>query len=234
MRAAKTVKTLAAAVLCLLGLRLPALAASPSVPAPSSPPSSTTVEPRDEVRVGLEEGLAVTLSEERGIAVEASPRRGEGMAAFAQRLCGDAGSGSRIVRIAEANAAAGAGLQAGSRYSIPFDLLSPDWQLKASRALFADDRGEADGWLHKVRGVGPMQRESLWNLAVWFTGTGENFRAIREYNELHDEDPPRGTLVKIPSELLRPAFRPALPVPEKPYLLDYGADKDGEFAVYRL
>ena len=38
----------------------------------------------------------------------------------------------------------------------------------------------------------------------------------------------------IPSELLRPAFRAALPVPEKPYLLQYGSDKDGEFAVYRL
>jgi N-acetylmuramoyl-L-alanine amidase len=44
----------------------------------------------------------------------------------------------------------------------------------------------------------------------------------------------RGTAVSIPSELLRPAFRAALPVPEKPYLLQYGSDKDGEFAVYRL
>ena len=44
----------------------------------------------------------------------------------------------------------------------------------------------------------------------------------------------RGTAVTIPSELLRPAFRAALPVPEKPFQLEYGADKDGEYAIYRL
>jgi N-acetylmuramoyl-L-alanine amidase len=152
------------------------------------------------------------------------------MGAFAARLCGDAGLASRV---AEVNGG-GTVLQATARYSIPFDLLSSEWQLKAARALFADDRGEADGWRHKVRGIGPLERESLWNLAVWFTGTGESFRAIREYNELLDDDVPRGTAVTIPSELLRPAFRSALPVPEKPYLLQYGSDKDGEFAVYRL
>jgi N-acetylmuramoyl-L-alanine amidase len=40
--------------------------------------------------------------------------------------------------------------------------------------------------------------------------------------------------VVIPAELLRPAFRSVLPVPEKPYDLDYGKDKDGEYAIYRL
>ncbi len=117
---------------------------------------------------------------------------------------------------------------------IPLDALSPEWQLKAVKALFPEDRGEADGWVHKVRGLGPLRRESLWNLALWFTGNGESFRAIREYNELRDEDVAHDFSLTIPSELLRPAFRAALPVPEKPYLLQYGADKDGEYAVYRL
>ncbi|HSN88973.1 MAG TPA: N-acetylmuramoyl-L-alanine amidase, partial [Thermoanaerobaculia bacterium] len=87
---------------------------------------------------------------------------------------------------------------------------------------------------HEARGVGPMQRESLWQLSLGFTGTGENFRAIREYNELLDDDVTRGTAVVIPSELLRPAFKAVLPVPEKPYQLDYGKDAHGEYAIYRL
>jgi N-acetylmuramoyl-L-alanine amidase len=213
----------AVAFLALLGGCLPLLAAA----APTLLPSSL---PRGPVRVGVEDGVAVNLSEEKGITVEASPRQGEGLAAFAQRFCGDAGLGSKVT---EANGGS-PDLKAGARYAIPFDLLSPEWQLKASRALFAEDRGEADGWRHKVRGVGLMQRESLWNLALWFTGTGENFRAIREYNDMLDDDLPRGAEVKIPSELLRPAFRTLLPVPETPYLLQYGSDKDGEYALYRL
>ncbi|HEY3569030.1 MAG TPA: N-acetylmuramoyl-L-alanine amidase [Thermoanaerobaculia bacterium] len=182
------------------------------------------------VRAPLEDGLTATLSETHGLNLEAAPHRGEGVGAFAVRLCGDAGLATRI---AEANGGSGT-FQAGTRYTIPFDLLSPELQLKVVQALFPSDRGAADGWVHKVRGLGPLRRESLWNLAVWFTGDGENFRAIREYNELHDEDVARDFSVTIPSELLRPAFRAGLPVPEKPYLLQYGSDKDGEFAVYRL
>ncbi|PYQ60454.1 MAG: hypothetical protein DMF53_17000, partial [Acidobacteria bacterium] len=212
------------ALLSLLGMLCAAasLAAAPSVPA--IPADLATV------RVPLEEGLTATLSETHGINLEATPRRGEGAAALAIRLCGDAGLASRI---ADANGGSPV-LQAGTRYVIPFDVLSPEWQLKVAQALFPGDRGAADGWVHKVRGLGPLRRESLWSLAVWFTGDGENFRAIREYNELHDEDVARDFSLTIPSELLRPAFRAGLPVPEKPFLLQYGSDKDGEFAVYRL
>jgi N-acetylmuramoyl-L-alanine amidase len=219
------------AALCLLGLlsAAPSQTASSVVSITSTPIVSPAPGARGPVRVPLEDGVAAVLSDEKGITVEAAPRRGEGMAAFATRLCGDAGAASKV---AEANGATT--LQATARYSIPFDLLSPEWQLKAARVLFEDDRGEADGWRHKVRGTGPLQRESLWTLADWFTGSGENFRAIREYNELRDEDVAKGTAVTIPSELLLPSFRSVLPVPERPFLLDYGVDKDGEYAIYRL
>ena len=212
------------ALLSLLGMLCAAasLAAAPSVPA--IPADLATV------RVPLEEGLTATLSETHGINLEATPRRGEGAAALAIRLCGDAGLASRI---ADANGGSLV-LQAGTRYTLPFDVLSPEWQLKVAQALFPGDHGAADGWVHKVRGLGPLRRESLWSLAVWFTGDGESFRAIREYNELRDEDVARDFSLTIPSELLRPAFRAALPVPEKPFLLQYGSDKDGELAIYRL
>lgn len=182
------------------------------------------------LRVPLEDGLVAALTEKEGLLLEAVPRKGEGLIAFTRRVCGDERLAPQVL---EANGGGG-NLLAGMRYRIPFDLLSKEWHLKLVKALFPGDRGEADGWRHQARGVGAMQRESLWQLSLWFTGTGENFRAIREYNELQDDDVPRGTAVVIPSELLRPAFKAVLPVPEKPYHLIYGKDDKGEYAVYRL
>src|SRR4029077_5445687 len=107
---------------------------------------------------------------------------------------------------------------------------------KVATTLFPDDKPQADGWRHQARGIGPLQRESLWHLAERFTGSGENSRAIREYNELSggDDDVPRGTAVVVPAELLLPAFRGSIPAAESSFRLDYGKDKDGEYATYRL
>ncbi|HVG10590.1 MAG TPA: N-acetylmuramoyl-L-alanine amidase [Thermoanaerobaculia bacterium] len=184
------------------------------------------------LRVDLGGGVVGTLTEKEGIFLEAVPQKGEGLMSFTRRLCGD----SRLYpQVLEANGSTDSTtLVAGMRYRIPFDLLSQEWHLKLAKALFPRDSGQADGWKHEAHGVGAMQRESLWQLSMWFTGTGENFRAIREYNELLDDDVSRGTAVVIPSELLRPAFKAVLPVPEKPFHLTYGKDEDGEYAVYRL
>ncbi|HEX7180808.1 MAG TPA: N-acetylmuramoyl-L-alanine amidase [Thermoanaerobaculia bacterium] len=202
-------------------LALPAAVAAPTKTLPAL--SSRTV------RVPVEDGAVVTLTEE-GIFLEAVPRRGEGLYAFTRRLCGDDRLAPQVV---EANGGTSE-MHAGMRYRVPFALLSDEWQRRTAGKLFPQDKGQADGWRHQARGVGPLRRESLWQLSQWFTGTGENFRAIREYNELMDDDVPSGTAVVIPSELLRPAFRAVLPVPETPYHLDYGRDKDGEYAIYRL
>jgi N-acetylmuramoyl-L-alanine amidase len=180
----------------------------------------------------LQEGVYVSFSGDGQLAVEAAPHDGEGLAAFAQRLCGDARLAPQVL---EANhLPPGASLKTGRLYHLPFDLLAAAWQLEAARALFPQDRGDATGWRHQVRGVGALRRENLWELSEWFTGKGENFRAIREYNNLRDEDVTQGAVLTIPSELLRPAFGAALPVPQKPYVLAYGKDQEGDYAVYRL
>ncbi|MFL6292827.1 MAG: N-acetylmuramoyl-L-alanine amidase [Thermoanaerobaculia bacterium] len=210
---------------------LAVLAALSIVPAASPALDSRLTAPRA-LRVDLGGGLVGTLTERDGIFLEAVPQKGEGLFAFTRRLCGDSRLSPQVL---EANNSSGStALVAGMRYRIPFDLLSQEWHLKLVKALFPKDSGQADGWKHEAQGVGAMQRESLWQVSLWFTGTGENFRAIREYNELLDDDVPRGTAVVIPSELLRPAFKAVLPVPEIPYHLTYGKDGDGEYAVYRL
>ncbi len=188
--------------------------------------------PAKGMRVRLEEGVEAFVSGEGQLEIQARPRRGEGFTVFAQRLCGDA----RLVpQVLEANRLrAGARPLTGVRYHFPFEILSAAWQLKVEQALYPEDRGDATGWRHQVRGLGALHQENLWQLSEWFTGKGENFRAIREYNKLRDEDVAQNAVLTIPSELLRPAFGAALPVPQKPFTLGYGKDETGEYAVYRL
>ncbi len=181
------------------------------------------------VRSSLGDGVVVALSED-GLFVEAVPQKGEGLYAFTRRLCGE---DKWVTQVMAANGGAKE-LHAGVRYRVPFDLLSKAWQVRVLRAVFPSDKGQADGWRHEVRGVGLLQRESIWQIALWFTGNGENFRAIREYNEFLEDEVPRGAVVVIPSELLLPAFRALLPASETPYHLDYVKDATGEYAVYRL
>jgi N-acetylmuramoyl-L-alanine amidase len=220
-----TIRLAALAVLAVLA------ASSPAPAAPLNSPISSNNNPAAArtVRTSLGDGVVVALSEE-GLFAESSPQKGEGLYAFTRRLCGDEKWAQQIV-VANGGTQV---LHAGERYRVPLSLLSNELQVRAVRALFPTDKGQADGWRHEVRGIGPLQRESIWQLSLWFTGTGENFRAIREYNEFLDDDVPRGAAVVIPSELLLPAFRAVLPVPETPYHLDYVKDATGEYAVYRL
>ncbi|MBV8202977.1 MAG: N-acetylmuramoyl-L-alanine amidase [Acidobacteria bacterium] len=207
----------------------PSAAAGAAAAAPAAIPPPI---PSKGLRLRLEEGVDATMSGDGQLGVEAVPHSGEGLAGFAQRLCGDARLAPQLL---ESNRLPpNARLKTGRRYRVPFEILAASWQLAAARALFPEDRGDATGWRHQVRGCGPLRRENLWQLSEWFTGKGENFRAIREYNTLRDEDVARGAVLTIPSELLRPAFGAALPLPQRPFVLAYGKDPEGEYAVYRL
>ena len=142
------------------------------------------------------------------------PARGEGLAAFARRLCGDARA--RLPRSSRPTAARQGAAAPACATGRPSMLLSPEWQLKACTALFAEDRGEADGWRHKVRGVGPLQRESLWHLAQWFTGSG---RELPRHPRVQRADGRRRAARHGGDHPLRAAaaglHAPSLPVPER-------------------
>ena len=174
-------------------------------------------------RVSLEGGERALLTDEQELFLEASPKRGEGWLGFAERLTGS-------VRLAPQVGAANNGakrLLLGKRYRLPFSLLSPGNQLRVVQGLFDDDRPVSEGWRHRVG------HESLWSVAEWFTGRGDNYRAIRETNGLGDDHLEPGQMLLVPARLLRPAFRGALPA-SSPYYLEYGKDRGGRYAIYRL
>ena len=217
--------------------------------------------PRAAVRVQVEPGLVVALDEKQEIYVEAAPLAGEGLLSFSRRLCGHEEAAAAI---AEANGGLPSGLHAGVRYRVPYRLLTPEMTLRAARSIFGHDEPRPEGWRHSVRGFGELARENLWRVAEWFTGRGANFAAIRDYNDLADEELVTGQTLVIPRELLLPAFRNVLPpAPVQPspetriaremgtamaaspanvspletsgiYHLEYRQDGEGEYAVYRL
>lgn len=181
------------------------------------------------LRVHLEDGTVAVLTDSQDLFLEASPRRGEGLLSFSRRLCSSVDAASLV---AEENGGSQR-LLAGIRYRVPFAVLKSEYQVQVVRAIFEDDRAVAAGWQHRVLSANGHQRESLWHLAEWFTGQGENYRAIRESNGLSDDDLAPGQVILVPAHLLRPSLRSALP-PSSPYHLEYSADQKGEFAVYRL
>ena len=224
-----TVRIRALVAAALLALGLAVAATTPSAAAAT-------------LRVELGDGLVAAMGDDQRLVLEARPEAREGLLAFARRLCGDDGAAPSIA----AENGDVAVLRAGVRYRVPFDLLRPELQRRLVEALFPADAPAADGWRHSSRGAGALGRESLWSLGEWFTGDGASFRAIREYNGLTEEEVAAGQVVTIPAELLRPAFRAALPatsVLQRPALaeptaadfgLEYGRDDKGEYAAYRL
>ena len=153
------------------------------------------------------EGRYALLTDEQEIFLEAPPDRGDGLISFTRRYCGTTRARSEVARVNGHPRR----LLKTSRYRVPLELLTADYQRQVLQTLFHEDRPRAAGWEHKVRDVRGSSRESLWRVALWFTGRGENYRSIRERNGLADDDLRPGQWVLVPAELLRPALRPALP-----------------------
>ncbi len=180
------------------------------------------------VRVELPDGTVAVLSDSRQLYLEAAPRRGEGLLSFANRFCG---TGEAVPAIVAANGGRSR-LLVGVRTRVPFTVLAPERQLAVVRALFPEDRAVVGGWEHRVRHL-DGSRESLWQIAAWFTGRGEDYKGVRQANGLVDEDLDTDAVVLVPASLLRPSLRAALP-PGSPYHLEYRKDARGDVAVYRL
>ena len=176
------------------------------------------------------------------IHIEAKPRPNEGLLAFAKRLCGNSKHASAVSR---ANGGV-RGLRRGVRYKVPFDLLPTRHQQATVNALLPRDRAIADGWKHRVASSSRGRRaESLWSIAEWFTGSGENHRVLRQANGLASSVIRPGQVILIPRRVLAQPYAGMLPAPApqtattataggpSPFVR-YGSDQEGKFATYRL
>jgi len=192
---------------CLVTLLLAGMFAFAFAPAAAAAPVRLDLVPATGDPAGQVAGAMVALlTDQHELFLEAKPVQGEGLLAFARRLCGSEGS---VDAIAAANDGTRT-LVAGLRYQVPFEELRPELQLRVVRTLFPDDRAEADGWHHQVRGAGVLGRGSLWHLAEWFTGDGMRFSDIRTHNRLVEDDLAPGQEVVIPTRWLRPVFQGAV------------------------
>ncbi|MGE5233322.1 MAG: N-acetylmuramoyl-L-alanine amidase family protein [Acidobacteriota bacterium] len=151
-------------------------------------------------KASLGDGAWAVLENSSQLFVEAQSRPGETLAGFAKRLSGRSDAAARIAR---ANAGT-TKLRPGPRYRVPVELLRGDLRAKALRALFPADHVDSRGWRHRARG------EALWNVALWFTGRGENFPALRRENRMRDDDLRWGQVVVVPAALLAPELRPVV------------------------
>ncbi len=181
------------------------------------------------IRVKMEGGMMAALTNDQELFLEAPPLPGEGAITFAERLTGNR---RHVRQITRTNGKRPRRLYMGQRYRIPYEVLSGRYKLAVMRALFPGDNSLSRGWQHTVsarRGA-----LSLWRIAQWFTGDGENFKAIRERNDLRDEELTSGQRLLVPGDLLLPAFLATLPPPEVAHDLEYVTGGEGDFAVYRL
>ena len=182
-------------------------------------------------RVEVGDGMVATLNEDQEMLLEALPLRHEGLIAFSERLTGTE-TAAKLISAENGNVRS---LLAGVRYRVPFELLRPENQRQVIRALFGQDGARSDGWHHFVSSAKNAQVESLWRIAEWFTGDGQNYRRIRDANALDDEEIRPGQELLIPSEILTPSLVRLLPRPSAASgVLEFGDDDQGRFAFYSL
>jgi len=147
--------------------------------------------------------LRASLTADYTIEVIVTPHDGDAWSRLAKRVTGD---GDRWNEIAAFNHAGG-NLTTEQRVRIPFNLLRPNLQRDVVAALFPSDTDVAAGRRHVVVGSSGIEGESLWNIAEWFTGSGENYAAIRAANPSQGLSTRKGDVILIPKELLAAAFR---------------------------
>lgn len=85
------------------------------------------------------------------------------------------------------------------RALVPYFQLSPSFKKLYLAKLWPADQLKGNFWQHKVTYPG---YETLWSIAQWFTGTGQNHRGIKKASGLRSTSIKKGATLKIPKELL--------------------------------
>jgi N-acetylmuramoyl-L-alanine amidase len=116
---------------------------------------------------------------------------------------------------------------------VPWELVREEYRYVALRLLFPDDRLEKGAWIHEPsKGRVPTFGEGLWQVALWFTGDGENWQKLALENRLDTPELDLTRPIRIPEQLLLPRFTTKSQATVGP--LDFGRDRQGAYADYRL
>lgn len=194
-----------------------------------------------EVSARLDPERKAELTTQHDIVLEVVPHDGDAWTRLARRVCGD---GSVWKQLAEINGR-GPNLLRGIPIEVPFDMVRPEMRVEVIRALFPRDVRHEKGWIHEVVSESGPEGESLWRIAEWFAGAGEDYAAIRRANPGMPLSTKVTQRILIPEEILREEFRLEPVESDEPLvspeevaggedLLDYGGSGSARYAVYRL
>ena len=144
--------------------------------------------------------LRASLTSEYAIDVTVTPHEGDAWTRLAKRVTGDAANWRAIAALN------GDELPSDVAVHIPFALLRPELQRQIITTLFPKDSLTPAGWRHVAAGPPGVESESLWSIAEWFTGSGENYTVIRKANPGQALSTHPGDVILIPKHLLAAAF----------------------------
>ena len=161
--------------------------------------AATSVAAVPPVRVNSE--VRAALTPDYTIDVLVQPHEGDAWTRLAKRVTADASNWRAIAAYNKAE-----NLTSEMTVRVPFAMLRPELRKDVVSTLFKDDKQSDGGWLHVVVGKSGVEGESLWNIAEWFTGRGENYAEIRKANPALALSTHKGDLVFIPKHLLAAAY----------------------------
>lgn len=161
--------------------------------------AATSVAAASPVRVNSE--VRASLTSDYTIDVVVQPHAGDAWTRLAKRITADADNWRAIATFNKTE-----NLTSEKPVRVPFPIVRPELKRQIITALFKDDKRTDRGWTHVVVGSAGIEGESLWNIAEWFTGSGENYVEIRKANPAQGLSTHRGDVVLIPKQLLTAAF----------------------------
>ncbi|HJT17032.1 MAG TPA: N-acetylmuramoyl-L-alanine amidase, partial [Thermoanaerobaculia bacterium] len=144
--------------------------------------------------------LRASLTSEYTLDITVMPHEGDAWSRLAKRVTGDAANWRTIAAMNSDK------LTSEAAVHVPFALLRPELQRQIITTLFPKDSATRDGWKHVATGPPGAESESLWSIAEWFTGAGENYTAIRAANPNQPLSTHPGDVIFIPKRLLSAAF----------------------------
>jgi N-acetylmuramoyl-L-alanine amidase len=198
----------------LLGLALLPLRA-----APVEAGAGETLQLSSDLRVAVRNGREVEL--------EVLGGKGEDFVSIAERTTGSDTYARTIRALNDTRVVADRWIR------VPLGLLTRELRSLVMRNLFPLDGRHNDEWIHVAHsGRLTIYDEGLWQVAVWFTGRGEDFSELMRINGLSSPELRDGQRVRIPAALIHPAFRARMRSTDG--ALEYDTDPDGPFAAYRL